>query len=815
MSETINRQGKVLPGFTTFAMVCAAALCIATQANGQFPGPGDMPSLPSPDKQTISQENTPSDSPQDSSSANGDGIGDGEVSVSSYLTVDLHVQDTDLADVLKMLSIQSHKNIIMSRNVAATVTADLYDVTFYEALDAILNANGYGYREKGNFIYVYTLDEIKALDAADRQLTHKRFVLNYLNAADASTFVTPLLSDDGSIAINGEVGTGIDPDTGDVGATSWANSATIVVSDYAENVDQIEIMLKELDTRPQQVLVEATVLQTKLTEDNAWGVDWSIVSDLDFSNFGNPLSGVGDLLKGSDSGFQPANNSGFVGGTNVGNVAGPGSLKIGVISNDISVFLRVLDQASDTTVLSRPKILALNRQRGEILVGAQIGYLSSTATSTSTTQSVEFLDTGTKLLFRPFIANDGFVRMELAPSVSEGVIRQVTTAGGDAVTIPDRITQELTTNVVVRDGNTIVLGGLFKEQTDLSRTQVPVLGDIPLIGAAFKGRTDTTVRQEITFLITPTIMKDEYQADIGRAAAQGVLRSRLAARKGTLWWSNDRLTSQHNMRAEKYMREGNTEKALWEIENSLSLKADQPEVYRLKEEITGEHDRWFDRSLIKSLVDDAISEQLGQVDEMGAVNTPDEFGQSDSSDATTLAEVVTQDTAMMNTASQADQSVTDLSLSSEESSQMNSEFNNGEFTTYEEVVPNNQIEIPLPSDSDSSFNSNSSFDSESTNGSTASTNSELDLLTTDFGFDIEEGVMTDEEFQALHGAGDAFSQMQPAMNEVAMTGQGPTQTSGFSTVPFMWFSMQRLLGIHGDNSLEPSVAEVPTDTPEK
>lgn len=203
------------------------------------------------------------------------------------------------------------------------------------------------------------------------------------------------------------------------------------------------------------------------------------------------------------------------------------------------------------------------------------------------------------------------------------------------------------------------------------------------------------------------------------------------------------------------------------------------------------------------------------MDEMGAVNIPDEFGQSDSSDATTLAEVVTQDTAMMNTASQADQSVTDLSLSSEESSQMNSEFNNGEFTTYEEVVPNNQIEIPLPSDSDSSFNSNSSFDSESTNGSTASTNSELDLLTTDFGFDIEEGVMTDEEFQALHGAGDAFSQMQPAMNEVAMTGQGPTQTSGFSTVPFMWFSMQRLLGIHGDNSLEPSVAEVPTDTPEK
>ena len=269
------------------------------------------------------------------------------------------------------------------------------------------------------------------------------------------------------------------------------------------------------------------------------------------------------------------------------------------------------------------------------------------------------------------------------------------------------------------------------------------------------------------------------------------------------------------MRAEKYMREGNPEKALWEIENSLSLKANQPEVYRLKEESTGEHDRWFDRSLIKPLVDDAISEQLGQVDEMGAVNDLEEVGQTLSSDASSVSEVVTQDTAMMNTASQADQSVTDLSLPSEESLQMNTDSNNGEFTTYEEVVPNNQIEVPLPSDSDSSFNSTSNIDSESTSGSTASADSELDLLTTDFGFDIEEGVMTDEESQALQGTGDAFSQMQPAMNEVAMTGQGPTQTSSFSTIPFMWFSMQRLLGIQGDNPQEPSVAEVPTDTPEK
>ncbi len=544
-----------------------------------------------------------------STSADGMQELDGDINVSSFLTVDLHVQDTDLANVLKMLSMQSQKNIIVSKNVAATVTADLYDVTFYEALDAILAANGYGYREDGNFIYVYTRDELQGIIDSERQTVHQRFELSYLNAADAAVFVTPLLSDDGTIAINGAVGPGIDPDTGDVGGPSWAYSATMVVSDFPENIEAIGKMIVELDTRPQQVLVEATVLQTKLTEDNAWGMDISLVADMDFVDLANPLSGVNELINGS---FQPDDNKGFGGVSSVGNTGGPGGLKIGVVSEDISVFMRVLDDVTDTTVLSRPKVLTLNRQRGEILIGAQIGYLSTTATETSTTQTVEFLDTGTKLLFRPFIARDGFIRLELAPSVSEGLIREVTTSGGDAVTIPDRITQELTTNVVVRSGSTVLLGGLFREQTDLGRSSVPILGDMPLIGPAFQGRTDTTERQEIMFLITPTIMKDEYLDAMGQQSVDGIRHARLAARKGVLPWSNDRLTAQHNLAAEEAIRQGDMEQALWEIEKSLSLKPSQPEVLRLKEEVTGKQGRMFDRELINSLMEESIDELIGR-----------------------------------------------------------------------------------------------------------------------------------------------------------------------------------------------------------
>lgn len=553
-----------------------------------------------------------------------DGV-NGQVQVSPFLTVDLHVQDTELGKVLQMLSIQSQKNIIASKSVSGTVNADLYDVTFYEALSSILNANGYGYREKGNFIYVYTFEELKAIEDAERKMVHRVFHLNYLNSADASVFLQPFLSEKGSIAINGETEPGFQPDITDGGADSFAFSATLVVTDYEENVKEIEGVLQELDTRPRQVMVDATVLQTVLTEDNAWGVDFSLLGDLDFSDLTAPGTPVDSLITGSGTGgFQPSDNTAQAGQTSVGRTGEAGGLKIGVVSNDISVFLRVLDETTDTTVVSRPKVLALNRNRGEILVGRKIGYLSTTSTETSTTQTVEFLDTGTQLIFRPFVSNDGFIRMELKPSVSEGIIRTVTGNNGDPVTIPDEITQELTTNVVVRDGETIILGGLFKEETSLGRRQVPLLGDIPLIGAAFKGQDDSSERSEIMFLITPTILEDEYAFASGANAADMVEDTRMAARNGVLWWSRDKMTSQHNLRAQEAMANGDTQMALYEVNQSLRLNPTQPMVLKMRDQLTGESTKWFNTSILEAAFKNAPASAFAS--EPQADNTPAESG---------------------------------------------------------------------------------------------------------------------------------------------------------------------------------------------
>ena len=535
---------------------------------------------------------------------------DPAVTVTDYDTVDLAVQDTDLGQVLQMLSIQSEKNIISGSGVSATVTANLFDVTFYEALDAILRVNGYRYTEEGNFIYIWTEAEYLEQLEASRQTEQQVFTLDYLSAADAHDFALPLLSDAGSSSFKGDVQPGYAPSPDDGGGDNWAYGATIVIYDYPENLEAIGALLAELDIPPMQVLVESTIVQTTLDEANAFGIDFSVIGNVNFTDLTSPLSLVDNLLAGDDptNGFQPDDNNAAGSQSTVGNTAGAGGLKVGIVTNDISVFLRVLDEVTDTTILARPKVMALNRQRAEVLVGARVGYLSTTATETTTTQSVEFLDTGIHLVFRPFISNDGMIRMELSPSVSEASLRTVTDANGLQVTIPDELTNEITTNVRVKDGETLVLGGLFRESTRNTRRQVPLLGDIPLVGAAFRGHEDTVDRDEIIFLITPTIMQDNLLWAMGVEALAYTDNVRVGARAGLLPFSREKMTVQQNQEAHAAFAKGDIQKALYHANNSLRLNPNQPEMITFRQKLTGSKKRPHERSMLQRAFNTARGE---------------------------------------------------------------------------------------------------------------------------------------------------------------------------------------------------------------
>lgn len=549
----------------------------------------------------------------------------GAVEVNEYDLVDLHVNNEELGNILQLLSIQSQRNIISSDDVKATVTADLYGVTFYEALDSILHVNGFGYIEKGNFIYVYTAEELAEFEALSRKPITRIIDLDYLNSTDAAEFAKMLLSESGTITANAATEAYSITDGVPTGADNYANSATIVVHDFEENVAEIQALIGELDTKPAQVLVEATILQTTLNEANAFGVDFALIQNLDFTDFvgiGGPLNAVDGLISGAGETIDgtavdlPGGRDSTALQSTPGNTSGPATLKAGFVNGDVGVFMRVLDEITDVTVVSNPKLLTLNRQPARVLVGTRVGYLNSTTTDTSTTQSVEFLDVGTQLAVRPFVSKNGLIRLELRPQVSNFTLREVADGAGNNVTIPDEDTTEMNTNVMVRDGQTVVLGGLFTESTSSSRSQVPVLGDIPVVGSAFKGYDDLTRRSEIIFLITPSIVNDTVLAETGDMANQYMEHARYGARKGLLPWSRERRVGQLLIDARYLADDGNIEEALSKVDRALRLMPMSPDARALRSELTGKVRTMPTRSLIEGMLHNELHHN-GKVSTMG------------------------------------------------------------------------------------------------------------------------------------------------------------------------------------------------------
>lgn len=508
-------------------------------------------------------------------------------------TVEINVSDANLVDVLRMLSVQSRKNIVPSKNVTGTVSCNLFDVTVEEALSAILQSNGYVAREEGNFIYVYTAEEAEAMREANRRQETRVFRLYHMQAEAASEAVVPALSDTHAIQFTEAADEGVGSSPDEAGGYTYSNGDTLIVRDYPENLEQVALILQELDHRPEQVLIEATILSTKLTENNAFGVDFNVVGGVDFSSFTSNSGQITNADVG-DVGNFPIHGAGTG-----NNFSGPiaGGLKLGFVSNNVSAFVSALEGITDTTVLANPKVLALNKQRGEVLVGREDGYLTTTLTETTATQNVEFLQTGTRLIFRPFISNDGYVRLEIHPEDSTG--------GLNASNLPFKSTTEVTTNVVVKDGHTIVIGGLFREQATTNRSQIPVLGNLPWIGAAFRRQADATEREEIIILLTPHIVKDI--ARYGQISEQELKRAeklRVGTRKGMMPTGRERLSQVYYEKAVRELAKDrpNRRRARFYLNAALNLNPSFIEAIELKEKLTGRVVVEADDSTIRSFV---------------------------------------------------------------------------------------------------------------------------------------------------------------------------------------------------------------------
>lgn len=544
-----------------------------------------------------------------------------EVRVSEFMTVDLIVQNDDIRNVLQKLAVQSRRNIVPSQAVRQKVTATIYGVPFYDGLDALLSANGMGYVERGEFIYVYTAPELALLKADERRRVVKVIPLDYLRADDAISFARSLLSAEGKIEATRDTGGAAGGGQDQIraqgeqsiytpGQDEYATMSALVVHDFPENVAEVEDLVRTLDTKPSQVLIEATIIQTTLTEANAFGVDFAVLSDVQFTDFFNfprafnPQGFRSQDRTPTEDEFTPNRDNRSFGASTPGNTGqGPATFRGGFINNDVGVFIRALDEVSDVSLLSNPKVLTLNRQRARVLVGTRVGYLETTVVENQVLQSVEFIDTGIELDMRPFILQNDMIRLELAPKVSQVNFRTLTGVGGQSQQIPDEQIQTVNTDVHVPAGYTAVLGGLFREDVTNNRSQVPILGDIPLIGIPFRGQDDSTNRTEIIFLIKPTILQDKIVIEQGRRGAEWGEAVRVGSRNGLLPWSRERQSARLNVEAERQAASGKIDAALWSIRRSLELNPTQPDAIRIRESLLARPEVWPKRSIMDRIVE--------------------------------------------------------------------------------------------------------------------------------------------------------------------------------------------------------------------
>ncbi len=508
-------------------------------------------------------------------------------------------KDAEIRDVLRFLGAKYNKNIVPSEKVEGTITVtNLYNVTFDQAMDAILGDN-IEWEQKGNIIEVFTKED-------KSRMRYKVFSLSYLSADEAKKLIAPVLSDQGQIGTSTAAEVGVptgESITEAAGGVTMAARDTIVIYDYPERIAQAAEVIKSVDVKPKQVLIEATILSVLLTEGMKFGVDLNFLAGVNLEGTTSTTSySSGDSLELVDSETTPIAQ--LISGTKgvpievsgFAEVGGNG-IRIGITSGNAAAFITALETVTDTTVLANPKILAVNKQLGQVYIGTKIGYVSQTnQTQTSTTQQVEFLDTGTKLSFRPYIGDDGYIRMDIHPKDSSGTLKD-----ND---IPDETSTELATNVVVRDGETIVIGGLFRDVTVTIRNQVPLLGDLPLVGAAFRGTSDTVQRQEVIVLLTPHIIEEAAET-MASARIDDIRHKRAAAKEELSLLSRAKQAEERYAEAAKYYLEGFNEAAIEQLDEALRHRPAYLEALRLKERIIRET-RPKDVKSIESIIIESV-----------------------------------------------------------------------------------------------------------------------------------------------------------------------------------------------------------------
>ena len=416
----------------------------------------------------------------------------------------LEFRQVDIKDVLRQLSKQYGLNIIFSAAVTGPITVQLQNVTIDEALDVIVTINGFVYSKKGSVIKVTTPSEAEQEGRQTRV-----FRLNNADAASMASSLAKVMSGEGAIQVD-------------------ARSNSLILTDIPRVIAQVEQMIVNLDSMTPQVLIEAKFIEATLGTTQKLGIDWSPINaknpTLKLTGSKRPTSVPFNPVTSGETmrNFFPAANPSTVGTTTDSDFpsafgmpypdpalgATTSMFAYGALDfTNMQAAMNFIKNSSNAKVISSPRVVTLDNKQARIQIGETRRIATSYTVEPTTlvkTYSYEAADVGVILTVTPHVTPDGHIRLNLAPEVSSA--DKVDSTSGINI-IEKRI---VTTEVNIKDGQTVVIGGLIENRKTEAVSKIPFLGDIPLVGNFFKHTTtDPDSKVELLIFVTARVVRED------------------------------------------------------------------------------------------------------------------------------------------------------------------------------------------------------------------------------------------------------------------------------------------------------------------
>jgi type IV pilus assembly protein PilQ len=440
--------------------------------------------------------------------------------------VTFNFQDVPVRTVLQLIAEESNLNIVASDSVTGNVTLRLINVPWDQALDLVLQAKGLDKRQTGNVVWVAPQPEIAKYeqDKAEARINLENraemiteyIPISYGNAED----IAKLLTDDAKTGQSGG-GAGAGSQRGFLsprGSISFdRRTNTLLVIDIPQRVAAIRDLVNQLDKPVDQVVIEARIVIANESFARELGAKFGITGTQEHVLYSNSITNnIANQNSIVNAGLQnstippptvPAVPT-ITRGLNVNlpsALAGAGSLALSILNAGyaLDIELSALQNEGRGEIISNPRIVTSNQKEALIRQGDQIGYITVTGGNNANVPQVQFKDVVLQLKVTPTITNDGriFLNMDLQKDDLSGFVQ---TGVGQ---VPQIATREVTTAVLVEDGQTVVVGGVYEFKDQNSMSKVPFLGDIPILGNLFKNRNHTKSKAELLVFVTPKVIR--------------------------------------------------------------------------------------------------------------------------------------------------------------------------------------------------------------------------------------------------------------------------------------------------------------------